>query len=160
MAQANEQLAAQVDQQGIEAFSIEHEQSDSESEPGPRIELDLTCGLVDLQDEVAVAAAEHAAGQLDSHHDQSSEESSSDDTSSSASEDEAMDRVGMSRSNNFLQPGPVDILAPMKGAEVKSDEKQYQQWGQLSRHRHVAEGKSSQNCKARPQSASPLIQSL
>ncbi len=159
MAQANAQLAAQVDQQGIEAFSIEHEQSDGESGPGPRIELDLTCGLVDLQDEVAVAAAEHAARQPDCRHNKSFEDSSSDDALS-ASEGDTMDRVGMSRSNNALQPRLVDILAPVNGAEVKPDETQDQQWGQLSGQRHVAEDHPSPKCKARSQSARPLIQSL
>ncbi|KAK9820922.1 hypothetical protein WJX74_008123 [Apatococcus lobatus] len=61
MAVAHQQLGAQIDQQGVGPFSIEHEDSDSDSQAGPRIELDLTCGLVDLQDEAAVSAAEHAA---------------------------------------------------------------------------------------------------
>ena len=61
MAIANQQLGANIQQQGIEAYSLEHEASDSDSEAGPHIEMDLTCGLVDLQDDAAIAAAERAA---------------------------------------------------------------------------------------------------
>ena len=88
MADANKQLGARMSQEGVAAFSIEHENSESECEAGPRIELDLTCGLVDLQDDTAVAAAEQAAAIGDRPTAGASDSSSTCD-SSGASEDDA-----------------------------------------------------------------------
>ena len=98
MAKANEQLRSQIEQHGSTAFSIEHDETDrsddSEPDPSPYIELDLTCGLVDLQDTVALEAAEHAAARpaycsLSEPASGSGSSSGSDSASSTLSQDAA-----------------------------------------------------------------------
>lgn len=110
MADANKQLGAQMNQVGPAAFSIEHATSDSDSEAGPHIELDLTCGLVDLQDEAAVAAAERAAALGNRATTEASGSSSSASDSSGTSEDDASSPSSSTSSDASSGSEPDSLL--------------------------------------------------
>ena len=116
MADANKQLGAQISQQGVGAISIEHEDSDSDHQAGPHIELDLTCGLVDLQDEAAVAAAE-CAGALQAR----AGPGKSDDTSASDTSGASEDGPHSSHSSDMRSGGePLLRDSLIQSADSKS----------------------------------------
>ena len=158
MAKANEQLDAEINQQGIAAFSIEHDERCSDSEPGPQIELDLTCGLLDLQDDVAIAAAARAAAaQRDEqiHDDESSDDSSSSDISAAACDDAALEVKCNSSSKGSSQQARVSIAqgAPDAGAKLDHTQAHARQHKGL---RHSA----SNDGNRRKHAARPSIQVL
>lgn len=116
---ANAALGAQLRAQPAEKFDIEHLEADG----APHIEMDLACGVMDLKDSAAEAAAERtmqsaAVGLADA---QSDSPSDSDSDGSLSSDGEGVDPDGQdaSRGGAPVRPSGKKAGRQRQGSEQK-----------------------------------------